>query len=65
MITKEKARKIIENEEEVFSDEDLEIVIKLLNEYASIVFEAYSAIEIEKEESEQIKNEKKVENEKN
>lgn len=65
MITKEKARKIIENEEEVFSDEDLEIVIKLLNEYASIVFEAYSAIEVEKEESEQIKNEKKVENEKN
>jgi len=65
MITKEKARKIIENEEEVFSDEDLEIVIKLLNEYASIVFEAYSAIEIEKEETKQIKNEKKVENEKN
>lgn len=56
MITKEKARKIVESEGETFSDEQIEKIIEFLEGYADILIEVYDikgeALKEQKEDNE-------------
>ena len=58
MVTKEKARKILQDEGENFPDEEFEKIIELLEDYASMI------VEINSEKQNVIEDLKNIENEK-